>query len=79
MNDSFRKSCTVQLPSDLDTEISVNVPVSGSGVHLGYVYMIQAILHTTDGDQIEKDIIAKGMNGCTTKPLYIVFLSSYVH
>ena len=60
MNDSFRKSCTVQLSSEQD-KISVNVPVPGSGIHLGYVYAIQAVLHTTDGNQIEKDLTAFGI------------------
>ena len=65
MNDSFRKSCTIQLSPDIDANISVNVPVPGSGVHPGYVYMIQAILHTTDGEQIKEDLTVVGMNDCT--------------
>lgn len=61
MNDSFAKSCTVQLSSDPNTTVSVNVPVHGNGIHLGYVYVIKASLHTTNGDQIENDLITTGM------------------
>ena len=66
MNDSFRKSSTIQLSPDLHSNISFNVPVPGSGVHPGYVYMIQAVLHTTNGNQIKEleDTIV-GMNDCT--------------
>ena len=60
MNDSFRKSCTVQLTPDLDPDISLNVSVPGIGVHPGYVYMIQAILYTTDDNQIKEDLTAVG-------------------
>ena len=60
MNDSFRKLCTVQLTPDLDPDISLNVSVPGIGVHPGYVYMIQAILYTTDDNQIKEDLTAVG-------------------
>ena len=65
MNDSFRKSCTIQLTPSLDSDISLNVSVPGSGVHPGYVYMIQAVLHTADGNQIKEDLTAVGMYSMT--------------
>ena len=61
MNDSFRKSCTVQLSSKLNHTVSVTVSVHGSGVHPGFVYVVQATLHTTDDNHFESDLIAVGM------------------
>ena len=64
LNDSFTNSFTVKLPSNIDTVIAVQVPVHGTGVHLGYVYVIQATLLTTDGSKIESDPITAGMCIC---------------
>ena len=61
MNDSFRKSCTVQLSSKLNDTISVTVSVHGSGVQMGYVYVVQATIHTSAGNNFESDLIAVGM------------------
>ena len=61
MNDSFRKSCTVQLSSILNDTVSVTVSVHGSGILPGYVYVVQATLHTTDDNNYESDLITVGM------------------
>ena len=61
LNDSFRKSCTVQLSSRLNDTISVTVSVHGSGVQMGYVYVVQATIHTSDGNDFESDLIEVGM------------------
>ncbi|XP_065908834.1 uncharacterized protein [Dysidea avara] len=57
LNDSFSRSFTVQLSPELDTTIAVRVPVHGTGVHLGYVYVIEATLHTTNGRILRSDPI----------------------
>jgi len=61
MNNSFSRSFTVQLSPELDTTIAVRVPVHGTGVHLGYVYVIEATLHTTDGRLLRSDPIIAGI------------------
>lgn len=62
MNDSFRKSCTVQLSAKLNNTISVTVSVHGSGVQMGYVYVVQATIHTSDGSDLESDLVTIGMH-----------------
>ena len=62
MNDSFRKSCTVQLSAKLNNTISVTVSVHGSGVQMGYVYLVQATIHTSDGNDLESELVTIGMN-----------------
>ena len=64
LNDSFSRSFTVQLSPELDTTIAVRVPVHGTGVHLGYVYVIEATLHTTNGRILRSDPIIAGLPLC---------------
>lgn len=61
LNDTFVNSFTVRLSSEIANTIAVQVPVHGGGVHLGYIYVIQATLQTTDGIQIHSDPITVGM------------------
>ena len=61
LNDSFSNSFTVRLSSEILNTIAVQVPVHGGGVNLGYVFVIQATLRTTDGIQIRSDPITAGM------------------
>ena len=61
LNDSFANSFTVRLTPQFTNTIAVQVPVHGGGVHLGYVYVVQATLETTDGIQIQSDPITIGM------------------
>ena len=61
LNHSFSNSFTVRLSSEILNTIAVQVPIHGGGVHLGYIYIIQATLRTTDGIQIRSDPITAGM------------------
>jgi len=72
LNNSFSRSFTVQLSPELDSTIAVRVPVHGTGVHLGYVYIIEATLHTTDGRILRSDPIITGM----TLRMYTIYHSS---